>query len=276
MGECAGRFFVLNGQLTQSEKFDNKLVYEGESVYEIMRILKGVPLFFNDHMDRLIGSVSSSEKEFLSEISKIRTAIINLIEAEGKVNGNLKLVFNYKVDSANLLIYFVEASYPTEVQYQHGVRGILFPAQRKDPGSKVINQKLRAAISEKLSQTNAYEALLVNEDNEITEGSRSNIFFMKDEMFVTAPECFVLNGITRRNILKICDENRIRVEFRCVPVNELPDYDSVIMTGTSPLALPFSSVDDIVFETGFPLIRKLRELYLERADENIRLFNSDR
>ena len=48
-------------------------------------------------------------------------------------------------------------------------------------------------------------------NNEITEGSRSNIFFLKDETLVTAPDNAVLNGITRKHILEICRENSIRL-----------------------------------------------------------------
>ena len=98
------------------------------------------------------------------------------------------------------------------------MKGILFFAERKDPESKVINHKLRSSIYHKLIHEGGYEALLVNENNLITEGSRSNIFFLKGETLVTAPDNVILNGITRKHILEICRENKIKVEFACVKV----------------------------------------------------------
>lgn len=272
MSECAGRFFVLNGQIENSEKFDKSLVYEGDSVYEVFRVLKGIPVFFDDHIARLMNSVISSGKQSLADKSLIRESIIKLIQAEGRLNSNMKIVFNYNNASSDFLIYYIETNYPTRDQYDYGVKGILYYAERNDPTTKVIDQGLRSAISEKLIKEDAYEAILVNESNEITEGSRSNIFFLKNNMLVTAPEGMVLNGITRRNILKICKENDIGIEFRCVTANELNNFDAVIMTGTSPVAIPFSSVDNIIFKTDFTIIQKIRQLYFEKADESIRDF----
>ena len=46
MNECYGKKFILNGQLYPSDQFDNAQVYEGESIYEVIRMVKGSPYFF--------------------------------------------------------------------------------------------------------------------------------------------------------------------------------------------------------------------------------------
>jgi branched-chain amino acid aminotransferase len=132
-----------------------------------------------------------------------------------------------------------------------GVKGILYYAQRKDPESKVINHKLRSSIYHNLILHRGYEALLVNEENCITEGSRSNIFFLKGDVLTTASDDKVLNGITRKYILDICRDNKIRVEFKCVPVDSIPGYDAVFMTGTSPM-VSFYRIDDTYLPYGYP------------------------
>ena len=48
--------------------FDNSLVYEGDSVYEVLRMVKGNPIFFSDHMERLDNKCKTSEKEMLADI----------------------------------------------------------------------------------------------------------------------------------------------------------------------------------------------------------------
>jgi len=272
MNECYGKKFILNGVMQQCDLFDNTMVYEGDSIYEVLRMVKGNPVFFDDHMERLVSSVRLQQKELLAEPSEIRRDIINLSKSERRKEANLKIVFNYNQDSSNYIIYFIEPIYPSDEQYKKGVKGILYYAQRKDPGSKVINHKLRSSIYHNLILHRGYEALLVNEENCITEGSRSNIFFLKGDVLTTASDDRVLNGITRKYILDICRDNKIRVEFKCVPVDSITEYDAVFMTGTSPMVLQFYCIDDTYFNVRIPLIENLRKLYIEKAEESIRAF----
>lgn len=274
MNECFGKRFIINGELETSENFDNSLVYEGESVYEVIRIAKGSPEFFYDHMERLVSSVKLQHRKMLADPVTLKKDIINLIRSDRKKDVNLKIVFNYHGDSQNYLVYFIESIYPSENQYKNGVKGILFYAERKDPESKVINHKLRSSIYHKLILDGAYEALLVNEKGQITEGSRSNIFFCKNDTLVTAPDSMVLSGITRKYLLQICTENNIKVRKACVKADELSEYDAVFMTGTSPRVIPFSCIDENIFKVRVPYIENLRKLYIQKAEESIARFRT--
>jgi branched-chain amino acid aminotransferase len=274
MNECYSKKFILNGEVQPAEQFDNTMVYEGDSIYEVIRMYKGSPVFFYDHMERLESSTIIQKKKMLADAVTLRKDIVNLTKSDRKKDTNLKIVFNYNGDSRNYLIYFIEPIYPTEEQYRKGVKGILFYAERKDPGSKVINHKLRSSIYHKLILDGGYEALLVNENGEITEGSRSNIFFLKDGKLVTAPDSMVLSGITRKHIIDICLEQNIPVRQACVKADRISDYEAVFMTGTSPMVLPFCSIDNKSFKVGDPIIEKLRKLYILRAEESISRFRT--
>ena len=271
MSECSGKNFILNGELVPAVKFNNSLVFEGDSLYEVIRIVNGKPLFFHDHMERLANSARLKGKDLLAGEPELREVVQLLINSEKKTDTNLKVVFNYST-TRNCLVYLLESQYPTRDQYQSGVKGILYYAERKDPGSKVINQNLRTAIAEKLIEEGAYEALLVNGNNEITEGSRSNIFFLKNDKLITAPDNSVLCGITRKHILDICREINLTVKFECVRDEEIGEYDGVFMTGTSPIVLPFFCIGENRFNVNHQLTEKLRQLYLEKADASILLF----
>jgi branched-chain amino acid aminotransferase len=276
MNECFGKKFILNGELHPCDQFDNSLVYEGDSIYEVIRMIRGNPVFFHDHMERLDSSARMQKKRALAQIGELRKNIIDLVKTEKRKDINLKIVYNYNQDSDNYLIYFIEPIYPSEEQYKKGVKGILFFAERKNPESKVINHKLRSSIYHKLILEGGYEALLVNEANQITEGSRSNIFFLKGDILTTAPDDKILNGITRKFILEICRNKNIEVLFECVPVSSLQDYDAAFMTGTSPMVLPFNCVGNICYNVRIPLIENLRKLYIEKAEESIRRFITDK
>ena len=239
MNECYGNKYILNGDLQPSEVFDNSIVYEGDSIYEVIRVMKGNPVFFHDHMERLAASVKLQCREQLADIRTIRKAIIDLTRSDRKKEVNIKIVFNYKNESSNYLVYYIEPIFPSQEQYKNGVKGILYHAERKDPESKVINHKLRSSIYHRLINEGGYEALLVNNSNLITEGSRSNIFFLKGETLFTAPDSLILNGITRKHILGICRGNQIKVELGCIKAEDISEFDAVFMTGTSPMVLPF-------------------------------------
>jgi len=276
MNESFGKKFILNGVIEPAEIFDNSLVYEGDSVYEVIRMTKGYPVFFPDHMERLETSVRLQKKKMLATPEVLKKDIISLSRTEKKKEINLKVVFNYNKGEHNYLVYFIEPIYPSDDQYAHGVKGILFYAERKDPESKVINHKLRSSIYHKLILEGAYEAILVNEKGLVTEGSRSNIFFLKNGTLHTAPEKLVLNGITRKHVLDICAAGNIPVKMVAARSTKLADYEAAFMTGTSPMVLPFSMIDDIKFRVKVPLISHLRKLYLEKADESIENFRNSR
>jgi len=275
MDECYSKYFIRNGDPHPADTFDNSLVYEGDSIYEILRMVNGNPVFFHDHISRLENSVRLQKRVMLAGIEELRRDIIRLAGLEGYKEANLKIVFNYKSDISECLVYFIEPIYPTEDQYNNGVKGILYNAVRKDPASKVINHKLRSDIYHKLILEGAYEALLVDHNNCITEGSRSNIFFTSKGILYTAPENAILNGITRKYILEICNDNNISVVFECINADSIEEFDSVFMSGTSPVVLPFCCIDDKIFDVKHPLLGYLRKLYIAKSEESISRFLSE-
>jgi branched-chain amino acid aminotransferase len=275
MKECCGKNFILNGEIKPAEEFDNNLVYVGETIYEVIRMVRGVPVFFNDHMERLSRSISIQNMEMITGISTLKNDTIRLNESEKRKEVNIKIVFNYKDDLQNYLIYYIESNYPTPVQYGKGVKGMLFWAERKDPQSKVLNNRMRAAIHQALVDENAYEALLVNNENLITEGSKSNLFFMSADTLYTAPDECILKGVTRKHILDISRTEQIPVEYRCINADDLDKYDAAFMTGTSPMVLPFCCVNGTFFSVSHPLLERLRELYIQKVEESLHEFSSE-
>ncbi|MCU0362157.1 MAG: aminotransferase class IV [Bacteroidales bacterium] len=275
MNECFGKYYVRNGEFLPSDSFEETNVYEGESVYEVIRVMNGIPLFFNDHFSRLETSARLKGRKMLLDLDETCRQIVRIVRTNRKRDVNVKIVFNYTGDVSTSLIYCIKPLFPTEAQYRNGVRGILFNAMRNDPESKVINQKLRKDIYFSLLHARAYEAVLVNNEQRITEGSRSNIFFIKNGTLFTAPDSYVLLGITRKYVLEICRSESIPVSFECVNVDNLGAYDGAFMTGTSPMVLPFNSLGEFAFDASLPLVARLRRLYVYEAERSISRFIKD-
>ena len=273
MSECIGNNFVLNGELQPTEIFNNTLVYEGDSIYEVLRIVGGRPVFYQDHLERLERSVSIQKKTMLASVEDLKRDIISLIKSEKQKDINLKIVFNYH-KGENYLVYLIKSIYPTPTQFKKGVKGTLFFAERKDPESKVINHKLRTEIYNKLLIESAYEAILINKNDHITEGSRSNIFLVKGDRLYTAPDKDVLNGITRKQIISICKESGIDLIFSSVNAHTIKDFECVFMTGTSPGLLPFYSIDNNFFRVDHHLINTIHDIYLALAKKSLDQFSN--
>jgi branched-chain amino acid aminotransferase len=224
-------------------------------------------------MNRLSTSTRLTGKRILASVETIRNDIIKLSRADRHKETNLKIVFNYNNGEENYLIYFIKSFYPSNQQYIEGVKGILVDAERKDPASKVVNLNLKSIVAQSLLEENAYEAILVNNEGFITEGSRSNLFFIKNGELFTTPESAVLNGITRQQVLLICKEAGIKVNFLMIPSDGINAFESAVMTGTSPIILPYNEIGKVRYKVDNPLIFRLRELYLLRAEASLQKFN---
>lgn len=264
MSECFREYFLLDGKPFKCAEFPLTMVYSGESVYEVIRIVKGKSLFLPDHLQRLRETARLRTRKLHLPDEEIRKQICELLEINKIHEGNIKLVFNFSYTESELphfLVYFIEHHYPAEYQVKKGVATILYKAERTVPNAKIINQHLRSAIFHKLLETGAYEAILVNKQGCITEGSRSNVFFIKRNVLYTAPAQDVLSGIARKYVLEIAESNGIKVKFSKVPVEKVAGFEAVFITGTSPGVLPVSEIENLRFDPQNKLLLKIRNQY---------------
>ena len=272
MSECFSKIFIENSIVRDQEHFDPGKIFEDEVIYEVIRIRSGIPIFLPDHYQRLKNSAELNGNELLIGYSELKRQVLELIDLADIPEGNIKVSVKYSDTYTGYLIYYVDARYPGPEMYRNGVRGILYYAERRNPAIKVFNHKMRAAIYSELIQTNAYEALLVNRNGCITEGSRSNIFFISNNRIITAPDDCVLGGITRKKILSVCSEENLEVDYRCLPVGELNDIDSVFLTGTSPNVLPFSDIEDYHFDIRYKILELISGKYMKLIDNYMKEF----
>ncbi|MDT8401010.1 MAG: aminotransferase class IV [Bacteroidales bacterium] len=274
MSECYSRIFIENGNIRDRSEFDLGKVFEDDVIYEVIRIRKNIPLFLFDHFERLENSASYSGKELFLSYDRLREQLMRLIDLSSIPDGNIKVSLKYSKTYTGYLIYYIDARYPDSEMYEKGVRGLLYYAERSNPVAKIFNHKLRSSIYHELITYNAYEALLVNRAGCITEGSRSNIFFLKEGKIITAPDDCVLGGITRKKLLDICRDEDIKVDYRCLHVGELGRVDSVYMTGTSPNVLPFSEIDTYKFNAENVTMQLVADRYMQLIYDYMKEFEN--
>lgn len=255
MSECFNKYFIYNSEIKKCEDFDENILYKGKSLYEVVRIIDGKPLFINKHLERIENSSKISKLDLWLSKEEIKEKIMQLIDRNCINLGNVKILFNFrenllkKEEKKTFICYFVKHHYPKLEDYQNGVNTILYHGERKNPNAKIINMSFRVKVDKEIANKNAFEAILVDRNNYITEGSKSNIFMVKNANVMTAPLQGVLPGITRDIIINLCKNLQLNVTEEKIDYRNLKNLDALFISGTSPKVLPIKSVDNMNFNS---------------------------
>lgn len=265
MLQIIGTYGFLNSEIKSADWLRRNMLLKTTAFYEVIRIIDSSPLFFTEHMKRMERSCGFMGISFDWQKAKIFDLIRELIISCSIFDGNIKISYG-RTDSTekhNLLTTFIPHYYPSQFQKRNGVKTTLFPSERSLPNIKRSQQ--RSLSLEKLidRQSGFYEALMVNSNGKITEGSRSNVFFIKDETIVTSPEPEVLQGITRAKVLEIIKSKDWDLKRELVDAENVSSYEAVFITGTSPGVLGVRSIDNVEYDVENPIMREIEKSYEE-------------
>ena len=132
----------------------------------------------------------------------------------------------------------------------------------------MIDSNFRQKVTDEINKANAFEAILVNSNGFITEGSKSNIFMIKEDTLYTSPLEDVLPGVTRGRIILLAKSLGISFEEKKISFEQLENIDAIFISGTSPKILPISKVDKINFNVENKIMQKL----IKSFDEEIKIY----
>lgn len=270
------RFYIENSRIYEKESFKPN---SGIEIYEVIRVMEGIPLFLEDHLSRFFHSAWLCHLEIPLAGDDIKSMLKELISVNNVTEGNIRFSFAFRPTS-NFRAYFIPHRYPTTTETETGVEcGILY-AERSDPNAKVVQASIRESADQMIKENNLYEVLLVNNKLQLTEGSRSNLFFLKEGTFFTAPEAEVLPGITRNKVVELISMKGSPFSERSLTLEEISSADAAFITGTSPKILPVRKIGLVEFTVRHPLItqimlaydRSIRD-YIQSKKINIRNIN---
>lgn len=238
--------------------------------YEVIRCIDGVMLFLEDHLDRLYLSIKN---KITLDIMKLKEDIKYFIKHKNIRNGNLRIVVTEKYQ----IIYENQYYYPTKSQYENGVLTGLIKWEREDPNVKAVRNDYKVVIAKKLSEEGPYgkyfETLLFGNDGFITEGSRSNVFFVEDRKVYSAPDDEILLGITRKYVVKAIKNAGGELIIKKISSNlssEINNIDAAFLSGTSIGVLPISAIEKHQLSSATNLlVNKISEEYNKIVSEYI-------
>lgn len=109
------------------------------------------------------------------------------------------------------------------------------------------------------------EALLLDNEGYVAEGSGENIFIVRDGVMYTPDLTSALEGITRETIMQFAEENNITVKEKRITRDEVYVADEAFFTGTAAEVTPIRELDNRQIGNGKrgPITEKLQKLYFD-------------
>lgn len=155
------------------------------------------------------------------------------------------------------------------------------PFQRPNPKSTFVEAKISGHyVNSILATTEAKkrgfdEALLLDMNENVAEGSGANIFIEKSGKLYTPALGNILAGITRATVIELCKVLDIEVIEKTISVAELKKADSAFFCGTAAEIIGIHTIDDTVYKQrwndsiGYTIQRAYKNLVLERVNYEV-------
>ena len=288
----------LNGSLAPRSQarvsvFDHGFLY-GYGLFETMRAYHGTIFLLGRHLERLLSSAEViGLSSGLADIDLGR-ACIDTLKANNLKDARLRLAASRgEVDS------FPGSSIesmPTVLVTARSYSAL--PSQIYDKGFKVGVSSLRRCSQSPLSRLKSAnyllsvlarmeaeaagldEALLLNEQGFLTEGSISNVFFATSSSLITPPvESGILPGITREVVMGLAVALGVKVAEENVGLEDLEKFDEAFLTNSVMEIMPLVEVRDagkiITIGSGKPgkITRRLMAAYRQMVERETSLFH---
>ena len=142
--------------------------------------------------------------------------------------------------------------------------------------SKITGGYVNGVMAHDQAKNNGYqEAILLDTNGFVAEGSGQNIFIVKNGNLLTPELTCCLNGITRRSVIQMAKDKGIEVHERQITRDELYTADEIFFSGTAVEITPIRSVDKVVIGQGKrgEITKIIQETYLGIARGEIKEYD---
>ncbi|UCH62589.1 MAG: branched-chain amino acid transaminase [Fidelibacterota bacterium] len=255
-------------------------VFEGIKCYHTP---DGPAIFrLEDHMQRMADSADSYGMQVPYTVDELVNASVEVVKANKLESGYIRPIVFYGYDSLGVhpnncpirvaIACFDWGAYLGDEGITKGVRITVspwkkfhwssFPTTAKGSG-QYLNSLLAVIEARKRGFD---EALLLNSEGNIAEGSGQNLFIVKDgRLYTNNKEASILMGITRDTIIKLSEDLDIPLEITDLIPDQLLTADEAFFTGTATEVTPIRELDGHTIGDGKPgeITLWLRAVYLD-------------
>ena len=283
----------VNGQLVPRDRavvsvFDSGFLM-GDGVWEGLRVTAGHPAFLEQHLDRLWEGAAAialdigrTRQELTEEIYK--TLAANDMNGDG-VHVRLMVTRGPKStpyqdprvsDGPATLVIIAEHKEPLPATVERGLSLFTVHVRRSRPDSLDPTLNAHSKLNDITACIQAYtagadEALMLDPDGFVATCNSTHFFIVRGGEVWTSTGMYCLAGITRANVLQLCERNGIRAQERAFSLTEVYSADEAFVTGTFAGVVPVHTVDGRRIGTGQrgPMVERLQELYRALVREDV-------
>jgi branched-chain amino acid aminotransferase len=254
-------------------------VFEGVRAYATS--YGGAIFRLNDHTERLYAAASKINITIPYSADELCQAQIDTMSKNDLKEGYIRpIVFlgsesmglrSQDSLSVNVAVACWEwPSYMDPDAKKNGISVIKSPFQQYDnplySNNKIIGTYVNSimAVNDAISK-GAEEAILMDKNGYISEGSGENLFIVKNSALITPTTDYCLNGITRQSVISIAKNLGYSVEEKNLSFDDLLDADEAFYSGTAVEITPISTVDGSIIGSGS--IGKVTEILQNKYSE---------
>ena len=255
-------------------------VFEGIRCY-LLKDGKSAVFRLNEHTDRLFASAHIAQIEMPFTKKEINRAIIETLKVNGLKEGYIRPIaflgdgamgiYPKQNPTRVSIAAWQWGAYLGEEGIKNGIRAKVSSFTRHHVNvsmtkAKIVGNYANSILAKREVVASGYdEAILLDTDGYVSEGSGENIFIVKSGVLKTTPLTSVLAGITRDSVIKIAQDEGIRVIEGRFSRDELYVSDEAFFTGTAAEVTPIREVDNRTIGSGRPgpVTKKIQGIFFD-------------
>ena len=276
------RFAFLNGQFVPEEQasvsiFDRGFLY-GDGLFETVCIYGGKVFRLNRHLERLFGGLDTLRFKIPCNEPSMARSLNELIQRNQIVNGFARIILTRGVSDFGLgtkssrdpvVVMYAQSREPfTADRYARGFRVIIAKeranAQSVMEVTKTISRVHHVLAKMEAEDAGVDDAILLNTNGHLAEGTASNLFLVKGGALLTAPiEAGLLPGITREIIQTLANGEKVPIKEGHYTTQDFYSADEAFLSSTLMELMPVVEVDGKKIADGAPgtVTKKLHAAY---------------
>ncbi len=233
-------------------------IVRGYGVFDFLRTYNGMPFKLREHVQRLQNSANLIGLSLPWSTEEIAAIAKNTLERNNLPEANIRIVatggsspdFITPSGQPSLMVIVTPVSqYPKEY-YEQGIKVITVQTERFLPKSKSLSYISAISALQQAKLNQAVEALYVNQQGQVLEGTTTNFFVFQGSQLIT-PQENILKGITRDVVLELA-KNQFEIVEQPVDYSDLSDCNEAFITSSTKEIMPVVQIDELHLSQGKP------------------------
>ncbi len=266
------QWIYLNGRFVTKEHavvsvYDHGFLY-GDGVFEGIRMYDGNIFRLDEHLERLYNSAQSIMLKIPHTKEEMQAIIIETLRKNGFRDAYIRVVVSrgpgnlgldpFPCRSPQVIVIAEQLSLFPKKLYETGIEIATVASRRNradvlSPKVKSLNYLNNILVKIEAHLAGVSEALMLNDQGYVAEGSADNVFILKNGVIKTPPGYIgALEGITRNAIMELAAEMGYTVKEEVFTRHDVYVADEVFLTGTAAEVIAVVKVDGREIGTGKP------------------------